>query len=73
MASHSQVTKKRRATRHDNAGRKAKRLRENLGTTPPFAIHTPEADANAEAKAAEKARPAETTKTARKPKAPKPA
>ncbi len=51
MASNAQVTKKRRATRLKNAGRKAKHQRENQGSTPAFPIHTPEADANAEAKA----------------------
>ncbi|MBN1337601.1 MAG: hypothetical protein JXB39_16740 [Deltaproteobacteria bacterium] len=51
MTSDAQVTKKRRASRQKNAGKKAKRQRENRGSTPSFDIHTPEADANAEAKA----------------------
>lgn len=47
MSSPTQKTKFRRALRHDNAGRARKARQNRLGTTPPFPIHTPEADANA--------------------------
>lgn len=47
MASNTQETMFKRALRQKNAGKKAKRQRNNHGTTPKFAIHTPEADANA--------------------------
>ena len=46
MASNSKQTKFRRMIRSRNAGRKAKNLREQNGTTPAFPIHTAEADAN---------------------------
>lgn len=49
MASPTKITEYRRKIRHDKAGRKAKNLRENRGSTPAFPIHTPEADANAPA------------------------
>jgi hypothetical protein len=47
MASNSKVTKHRRKLRQAKAGRKAKNHRAIHGTTPAFAVHTPEADANA--------------------------
>lgn len=47
MASKTRVTEFRRKIRRANAGRKAKNLRANRGSTPAFPIHTPEADANA--------------------------
>ncbi|MBK7755431.1 MAG: hypothetical protein IPO67_05915 [Deltaproteobacteria bacterium] len=50
MPSNTKVTQYRRKLRNMNAGRKAKNYRANHGTTPVFPIHTPEADANAEAK-----------------------
>ncbi|GDX82417.1 hypothetical protein LBMAG42_42280 [Deltaproteobacteria bacterium] len=46
MASKTALTTLRREIRHDNAGRKARNARENKGTTPPFPVHTAEADAN---------------------------
>lgn len=45
MASKTAQTQYRRALRLKNAGRDAKRARANEGTTQPFPIHTPEADA----------------------------
>ncbi|MDP2309023.1 MAG: hypothetical protein Q8P18_23570 [Pseudomonadota bacterium] len=50
MASSTAQTEYRRKLRRKNAGVKARRARENKGTTPVFPIHTPEADANAAAK-----------------------
>jgi hypothetical protein len=50
VPSNTKVTQYRRKLRNMNAGRKAKNYRANHGTTPVFPIHTPEADANAEAK-----------------------
>ena len=47
MASLTQKTKYRRALRKKNAGRKRKNKLARHGTTPAFAIHTPEADKNA--------------------------
>ena len=47
MASLTKTTRHRRRLRRKKAGRENKRVRRNQGTTPPFAIHTPEADANA--------------------------
>ncbi len=47
MASNTKQTRFRRKLRRAKAGRKAKNLRARHGTTPPFPIHTPEADANA--------------------------
>ncbi len=54
MASNTKVTKHRRAIRRSKAGRKAKNRRATHGTTPVFAIHTPEADANAPAQVSPK-------------------
>ena len=51
MASNTKQTRHRRNLRQKNAGRKRKNRLENYGTTPKFAIHTPEADANAPAEA----------------------
>ncbi|MES2640099.1 MAG: hypothetical protein V4850_11470 [Myxococcota bacterium] len=50
MASATAQTEYRRKLRKKNAGVKARRARENKGTTPVFPLHTPEADANAAAK-----------------------
>ncbi len=47
MASNTKETSYRRKLRRKNQGRKAKNLRARNGTTPPFPIHTPEADKNA--------------------------
>lgn len=47
MASNTAETMYKRKLRNKNAGKKAKRLRNNRGTTPVFPVHTPEADANA--------------------------
>lgn len=47
MASNTQITRFRRKIRRSKAGRDRKRRLRNQGTTPPFPIHTPEADANA--------------------------
>ena len=55
MSSNSKQTKFRRMIRARNAGRKAKNLREQNGTTPVFPIHTAEADANAPAQVSPKA------------------
>lgn len=49
MASKTAQTEYRRAVRHKNAGRARKAKLNAKGTTPKFAIHTPEADANAPA------------------------
>lgn len=51
MASKTGQTTFRRHIRAKNAGNKAKRARENKGTTPRFPIHTPAADAAAPAMA----------------------
>lgn len=51
MASKTAQTEFRRMLRKKNAGKQARRDRNNKGTTPPFPVHTPEADANAAAKA----------------------
>ena len=51
MASNTKQTKHRRNLRQKNAGRKRKNQLATNGTTPKFAIHTPEADANAPAEA----------------------
>jgi hypothetical protein len=51
MASKTAQSTYRRHLRVKNAGNKAKRARENKGTTPRFPIHTPEADALAPAQA----------------------
>jgi hypothetical protein len=50
MASKTTQTTLRRMLRNRNAGRKDRNVRANKGSTPAFAIHTPEADANAAAK-----------------------
>jgi hypothetical protein len=50
MASKTAQTEYRRKLRRKNMGTKARRARENTGTTPVFPVHTPEADANAAAK-----------------------
>lgn len=47
MASNTKFTKFRRKLRQAKAGRKAKNLRAQNGTTPKFAIHTEAADKNA--------------------------
>ena len=47
MASLTQKTRFRRNLRKKKAGKNNKKRRENQGSTPSFAIHTPEADANA--------------------------
>ena len=47
MASLRKQTSFRRKLRRAKAGRDAKNRREKYGTTPKFAVHTPEADANA--------------------------
>lgn len=49
MASKTAQTMYRRHLRNKNAGVKRKRALENHGTTPQFAVHTPEVDANAPA------------------------
>lgn len=49
MASNTAQTQYRRQIRNKNAGVNRKRQLENKGTTPAFAVHTPEADANAPA------------------------
>lgn len=46
MASNTAQTEYARATRHENMGRERKRILRNKGTTPPFPVHTAEADAN---------------------------
>lgn len=50
MASKTAQTEYRRMLRKKNAGKQARRTRNNQGTTPVFPVHTPEADANAAAK-----------------------
>ena len=50
MASNTAVTEYRRKLRKANAGKAARRTRENRGSTPVFPVHTPEADAIAAAK-----------------------
>jgi hypothetical protein len=45
MASNTQETRFKRHLRRKNAGRARKAKLRNHGTTPVFAIHTPEADA----------------------------
>ncbi len=50
MASNTAVTEYRRKLRKANAGKAARRSRENKGSTPVFPVHTPEADAIAAAK-----------------------
>ncbi len=50
MASRTAVTEYRRKLRKANAGKAARRVRENKGSTPAFPVHTPEADAIAAAK-----------------------
>ena len=47
MASKTAETQYHRKIRNQNAGRARKRALENKGTTPPFSVHTEEADANA--------------------------
>jgi hypothetical protein len=54
MASNTAQTEFRRMLRRKNAGKQARRTRDNDGSTRSFPIHTPEADANAAAKAAAK-------------------
>jgi hypothetical protein len=54
MASNTAQTEFRRMLRRKNAGKQARRTADNKGSTKPFPIHTPEADANAAAKAADK-------------------
>lgn len=51
MASKTAQTTLRRKLRKLNAGKAARRLRNNKGTTPVFPVHTPEADAAAPAEA----------------------
>ncbi len=47
MASLTQTTRFKRKLRKKNAGKKRKARARNVGTTPAFPIHTPEADSNA--------------------------
>ena len=47
MASNTQETRYKRKTRRSNAGKARKARLNNHGTTPKFAVHTAEADANA--------------------------
>jgi hypothetical protein len=47
MASNTTETRFKRHLRHKNMGKERKRKARIHGTTPAFAIHTPEADANA--------------------------
>ena len=47
MASLTQTTRFKRSIRKKNAGKKRKARIRTQGTTPAFAIHTPEADSNA--------------------------
>lgn len=54
MASATAQTEYRRKLRRKNAGRKARRERDNKGSTPAFPVHTPDSDANAAAKAKKK-------------------
>ena len=49
MASLTQTTRYKRKLRAKRAGRRRKNDNVNKGTTPKFAIHTAEADANAPA------------------------
>lgn len=49
MASNTKQTTFRRALRRKNMGRARKARLRNHGTTPAFAVHSPEADANAPA------------------------
>lgn len=51
MASKTAQSTTRRRLRQKNAGVKARRARENKGSTPAFPVHTPEADAAAPAMA----------------------
>lgn len=51
MPSKTAQTTLRRKLRKLNAGKAARRLRNNQGTTPKFPVHTPEADAAAPAEA----------------------
>jgi hypothetical protein len=51
MASNTQTTRYRRKLRKKNAGKPRKAMLRGKGTTPSFAIHTAEADANAPAEA----------------------
>lgn len=62
MATLTKITKFRRKLRKKKMGRDRKALARNHGTTPPFAIHTPEADANAPA-AQVAPKPTETSET----------
>ena len=47
MASLTQTTRFKRKLKKKNMGKAKKRVRNNRGTTPAFAIHTAEADKNA--------------------------
>lgn len=47
MASLTQTTQYKRRLRKAKMGKERRRALRNQGTTPPFPIHTPEADANA--------------------------
>lgn len=51
MASNTAKTTYCRKIRQKNAGKAARRLRNNRGSTPAFPIHTPEADAAVPAEA----------------------
>ncbi len=55
MASNTQETRFKRHLRRKNMGKERKRKLRIHGTTPAFAIHTPEADANAPAMVSPKA------------------
>jgi hypothetical protein len=51
MASKTAQTTFRRMLRNKNAGKQARRDRENKGSTPAFPLHTAQAEANAAEKA----------------------
>lgn len=49
MASYTKTTRFKRKIRRKNMGRDRKALLRSQGTTPAFAVHTPDAQANAPA------------------------
>lgn len=51
MASNTKTTRYKRKLRNKNAGKPRKAALRSNGTTPVFAVHTAEADANAPAEA----------------------
>lgn len=59
MASNTAQTEYRRELRRKNQNKPRKRKLDNHGTTPAFAVHTPEADANAPNQVAPTATPAQ--------------